>query len=58
MSDEVKIGYASSSNVTFHGELETGMTRQEWEELGEEGQKELMEEMVWELIEMWPIVPE
>jgi hypothetical protein len=56
MENEVVIRYSSSRNISFHGELETGMTREEWEALSEEEQQEVYSELVWELVEMYPTV--
>ena len=54
-SDEVMLGYASSKNVTFRGEISTGMTRAEWDALTPAEQDDLVEEVAAELVDIWVV---
>lgn len=53
MEDEQVFRYASNRNITFRGELSTGMTKQEWRDLSDSERDEFLNEMVWELVEIW-----
>lgn len=51
--DEIQLfRYASPKNISMHGELDAGMTRQEWADLSDEERQEVFSELVWELIEI------
>lgn len=51
----VQFGYAASSNITFRGTADSGMTREEWNELDKKAQDEIMTEVLWELVDMWEL---
>lgn len=53
MDDEVKIQYASSHNITFRGEIETGISRADWDAMSQEEQDQVMDEVVWDLVQLW-----
>lgn len=53
MEDEVEIQYASSHNITFRGSVGTGLTRAEWDALSDEEKDQIMDETVWDLVELW-----
>lgn len=53
MQDEQILAYASSKNITFRGELNTGMTKQEWQALSDAERDEVVTQMVWELVQIW-----
>lgn len=55
MSDTVKLGYSSSKNITFHGEIETGIPREDWDQMTEAEQDAFMEETVWDLVQLYVI---
>jgi hypothetical protein len=50
--EEQVLYYESPKNITFHGELDIGMTRQEWANLSEGERQEILSEVVWELVEI------
>lgn len=52
MSDTVKLGYSSNKNITFRGELDTGIEREEWDTLSEKEQDEVLNDMIWELVQL------
>lgn len=49
----VKLGYESSSNITFHGEIDTGYTREEWDDLTEADRREHLTDAVFELVDIY-----
>lgn len=51
--EEQMLGYAASSNISFHGKLETGYTRTEWAELPSDQKDAIIEECLWELVDIW-----
>lgn len=53
MSDTVKIGYSAFSNITFRGEYDTGIPREEWDEMDEKGQWETMNELLTQDVDLW-----
>lgn len=57
MSSEetVKLGYASSQNISFRGEWDTMIPRSEWKEMSAKEREEVENEVVWELVELWVI---
>jgi len=54
-NDNVKFRYASSANITFHGEIDSGYTREDWAEMSDKDQTEAMTEALWELVEMYAV---
>lgn len=55
MSDTVKFGYASSANITFRGEVDTGYPREEWENLSDKVKQGVIDDLVGELVYLWEI---
>lgn len=55
MSDTVKLGYSSNKNITFSGEIETGIPREEWDEMSDEGKDEVIEGCLWDLVDVYEI---
>jgi hypothetical protein len=53
MSDTVKLGYSSSSNISFQGQIDTMIPREEWDEMSEKEQDEIIQESVNELVDIW-----
>jgi len=52
MDETVKITYSAPSNITFHGEVDTGMTKEEWAEAGQEGQAEIIDATIADLLDV------
>ncbi len=52
MTKNIQFRYASHTNISFHGEVDSGYTPEEWAELSETEQGEAMTEALWELVEM------
>ena len=48
----VKLRYSASSNITFHGEIDTQIERQEWEEMSQKEQDEIISDVLFELIDI------
>lgn len=54
MSESLKLGYSSSQNITFRGEIDLGYTREEWDELSNREQDEEISRIVFDcLINVW-----
>lgn len=51
----VKLGFSSWQNVTFGGEVDTGYTPEEWNDLDRKDQDELIQEKLNELVDIWVI---
>jgi len=49
----VKFGYASSSNISFKGILDSGYTREEWDEMSDREKIEAEQELLNELVDIW-----
>lgn len=59
MSENVVFRYASSKNITFRGEIDSGISREDWAEMSQKEQDEAIEQVVWdELIEIYAVVDE
>jgi hypothetical protein len=52
---EVRLAYGSNTNISFAGTIETGYSRREWDSFKEKEKDEIIEERVWELIEIWEL---
>jgi hypothetical protein len=48
----VKLQYAATSNISFHGVWDTGVEREEWNEMSEEERDGFYEEAVFSLIDI------
>jgi hypothetical protein len=55
MSDTVKFGYSSSKKITFNGVIHTDITRDEWDEMSESAKDEVIEEMLFDLVQVWVV---
>lgn len=53
MSDTVRLGYSSSKNISFNGQVDTGISWDEWNEMTSAEQEEEMQTQLNELVEMW-----
>ncbi len=53
-SDEAKLRYSSSLNISMRGTIELGMTWDEWDELTKVEQEDIIQEQLNELVEVWP----
>ena len=51
----VKFGYAASSNITFRGEIDTGIEREEWDEMSKSEQDDVFSETLFELVDIYLI---
>lgn len=56
----VKIGYSSGKNISFRGWIETGIEREEWDQMTEEAQDKATEAAFWEadVVNLWAIPPD
>jgi hypothetical protein len=48
-----KLGYASSSNISFNGKWDTGIEREEWDEMSDHEKAAVENECIWELVDIW-----
>lgn len=44
MNETIKIRYSAPSNITFHGEIDTKITREEWAETSQKEQAEVIDD--------------
>lgn len=51
--DTVRIKYASSTDASFHGYVETTVTREEWNGMTPLEQSNFIDEVVAELVNVW-----
>jgi hypothetical protein len=49
----VKLGYDSSSNISFSGVLDTGIEREDWDAMTPAERTEIMTDRLWELVDMY-----
>lgn len=49
----VRFGYSASSNISFHGEIETGITREDWEAMSEAERDREMDEAIYGLVDIY-----
>lgn len=49
----VVLKFAASSNVSYRYEYDTGLTREEWDELPDIEQQDYFEEAIWGDIDGW-----
>lgn len=52
MSETIKITYSAPSNITFHGEIDTEISREEWAEMSQEDQAEVIDGRIGELLDI------
>ncbi len=53
MSDTIKFGYSASSNISFNGEIDTGITREEWAQMSEKEQDQEMDQAIYGLVDIY-----
>lgn len=55
MSNTVEIHLASSMNISFRHSLDTGVTREDWDEMSDEEQVEFVVDLIFEsgAVEWW-----
>lgn len=51
----VRLGYASSSNISFSGTLDTGVTRADWDEMSEKDRADTRDELLYELVDLFEL---
>lgn len=52
--DEVTVGYASSRNISFHGDGDfLGVTWGEWRKMSQKERDARLDEYVWDLVDVW-----
>ncbi len=54
-TDTIRFGYESSKNITFRGEVETDITRDQWEAMSQKERDEAMNEAIWDLVQLWVV---
>jgi hypothetical protein len=55
MSDTVKLGYSSSKNINFRGEIDTRIERDQWDQMTPAEKDDVMEGIVWDLVDLYEI---
>ena len=50
--ETVKLRYASNKNITFHGEIDTQISREDWDDYSEDTQRDVIQEFLNELVEI------
>jgi hypothetical protein len=53
VSDTVKLGYAAFSNISYEGEWDTGISREEWDEMTDNEREEEITQIVFNDIDVW-----
>lgn len=53
--EPVLLGYGSSRNISFRGEIETGYTRAEWATMDEDERDEVTAELLANLVDYWVV---
>lgn len=48
----VKFRYSASSNISFHGEIDSEIEREDWDAMSEKERQEVFTETVFELVEI------
>lgn len=48
----VKLKYSSNTNITFHGVVDTGIERDDWNAMEEATRTGIVSDAVWDLIEI------
>jgi hypothetical protein len=51
--ETVVLNYSAMSNITFHGEVDTGIPRSEWDEMDMVEQDQEMARILFDLVEIW-----
>lgn len=54
----VRVGLSSSLNASFHHFIETGYTREEWDEMSEKEQNEIAMDLAWQYVDVWVEEPD
>jgi hypothetical protein len=53
VSDTVKLGYTAFSNISYEGEWDTGISREEWDEMTDNEREEEITQIVFNDIDVW-----
>jgi hypothetical protein len=51
--ETVKIGYAAMSNISFKGEVDTDIPRDEWDDMSQTDQDEIISQTLNDLVDTW-----
>lgn len=51
----VKLRYESNKNITFHGEIDTQISREDWDEYSEDTQRDVIQEFLNDLVDVWVV---
>lgn len=54
----VRLKYSSWKNVSFHGTLDTGIDREEWDEMGPQEKEEVFNENLNRLVDIYEVEDE
>jgi hypothetical protein len=49
----VKFGYAAASNISFRGVRDSGVAREDWDEMTGPEQDEVLADVLFDLVEIW-----
>lgn len=58
MNETVKLGVQSHINIGFDHVLDTGMPRDEWDELTADERNSCISDAVWDILDVWVIEDE
>lgn len=53
MGKNVRFKYSSSKNINFNGEVDSGVSREDWESYDEDNKTETMIAVLWDLVDLW-----
>lgn len=51
----VRYGYSSNTNISFNGTVDTGYTREEWEDLSDDAKNRTLDELIYELVDLFEL---
>lgn len=49
----VRFGYSASSNITFKGIVDSGIEREDWDDMTEDEKNNVFGETLFQLVEIW-----
>lgn len=52
---EVRLGYASSLNISFKGTEGTGYSRAEWDTLSDKQKDDVINQTVWDIVDIYEL---
>ena len=52
MSDTVKLRYSAASNISFHGKYDTGITREDWDEMSWSERDDVITDALYYLVDI------